>query len=230
MTLLNHNLKSKTDHMKHFAHTIALLLLSLCTITSAFAQPTGSIGLTWAPNSEPDIAGYRIYQGNQPGQFNKQIDVGFSTVAVIDSLTPGTTYYWYVTAYNSADLESLPSNVVTITTEGGDTVQAVTGWEMVRTATDVRMTWSLPEASQGVGRWRVQWRIKGSPLPMREEYTDQPAFQFSAVASAPYEVVIAAEGLQGWGPESRFEVPSMPAAPTELAVKDGKVTWTFGAP
>lgn len=195
----------------------------------AWAQPTGSIGLTWSPNSEADLAGYRVYQGTQPDQFDKLIEAGLSTTVVIDDLSPGTTYYWFVVAYNTANLQSLPSNIVTITTEGGEPVLGITGWEMTRTADEVQMTWALPDISQGVGRWRVQWRIKGSPLPMREEYTDKPAFSFSAVASAPYEVVIAAEGLQGWGPDSTFDVPSMPAAPTQLSLKDGKVTWTFDA-
>lgn len=210
--------------MKNF-----LILFAVLLSCASSAQPTGSIGLTWSPNTESDLAGYRVYQGNQPGQFNELLDVGLTTVAVIDSLSPGTTYYWFITAYNTAGMESLPSQTVSITTEGGEPVVAVTGWEMERTATEVKMTWALPDISQGVGRWRVQWRIKGSPLPMREEYTDNPAFSFPAVASAPYEVVIAAEGLQGWGPESSFDVPSMPAAPTQLSLKDGKVTWTFDA-
>ena len=209
---------------------ILTLIWMLSTLTAAMAQPSGSIWLTWSPNSESDLAGYRVYQGDEPGKYNKQVDVGLSTIIEMGDLMPGRTYYWFVTAYNTQNLESLPSNVVTLTTEGGEAVLAITGWQMVRTATDVRMTWSLPEPSQGVGRWRVQWRIKGSALPMREEYTDQPTFQFAAVAASPYEVVISAEGLQGWGPESTFEVPSMPTAPSELAIRDGKVIWTFGAP
>lgn len=208
---------------------LILLAVSLFAMT-AYSQPTGSIGLTWSPNNESDLAGYRVYQGTQPGQFTELINVGLTNVAIIESLSPGTTYYWFITAYNTAGMESLPSQTVSITTEGGEPVVAVTGWEMERTATEVKMTWALPEVSQGVGRWRVQWRIKGSPLPMREEYADKPEFNFPAVASAPYEVLISAEGLQGWGPESAFDVPSMPAAPTQLAIKDGKVTWTFGAP
>jgi hypothetical protein len=214
--------------MKTIKHLLAIAFLCIAGL-SVLAQPTGSVGLTWNPNSESDLAGYRVYQGDEPGKFNKQIDVGLSTVVEMGDLMPGRTYYWFVTAYNTQNLESLPSNVITVTTEGGEPVQAVTGWEMVRTATDVRMSWSLPEPSQGVGRWRVQWRIKGSPLPMREDYTDEPAFIFVASASAQYEVVISAEGLQGWGPGTTFEVPSMPVAPTELAIKGGKVSWTFGS-
>lgn len=71
-----------------------------------------SVTLVWDPNTEPDLAGYRIHYGTSSGQWNTTIDVGNVTNVTISGLARGVTYYFVATAYNTANLESDPSNEV----------------------------------------------------------------------------------------------------------------------
>jgi len=81
---------------------------------------TGAVTLAWDPNSETDIAGYRIYYGqtNTPAIM---LDVGNTTSVTITNLTAGKTYFFYATAYNTAALESEPSDQVFYTVPAGTT-------------------------------------------------------------------------------------------------------------
>src|SRR2546428_13575063 len=85
--------------------TSVVLFLSL----TSQAKATGSVALRWDPNPEPDIAGYRLYYGPSSGHYTQQIDVGNTTAATVSDLANGT-YFFVVKAYNTAALQSLPSN------------------------------------------------------------------------------------------------------------------------
>jgi hypothetical protein len=78
------------------------------------AKATGSVTLQWDPNSEPDLAGYHLLYGPSSGNYSQQIDVGNTTTATVSNLADGT-YFFAVTAYNTALAESLPSNEVSAT-------------------------------------------------------------------------------------------------------------------
>jgi hypothetical protein len=67
--------------------------------------------LTWTPVADPTLDGYTVYVGTASGLYTRTITVGNLTSYTIDSLTTGTTYFFAVTAYNSAG-ESSPSNEV----------------------------------------------------------------------------------------------------------------------
>jgi len=73
-------------------------------------QAAQSVTLAW--NAENSVAGYRLHYGTASGTYTQTTDVGNVTTATVSSLTPGLTYYFMVTAYNVAGLESLPSNQV----------------------------------------------------------------------------------------------------------------------
>lgn len=104
---------------------VRLLVGSFC-----FALLTSSIQaviLDWDANSESDIAGYRVRYGTSSGNHSSVVDVGNSITATLSNLTVGTTYYFVVTAYNTAALESLPSNEVSVTVAppGGNTAPTI---------------------------------------------------------------------------------------------------------
>jgi hypothetical protein len=75
---------------------------------TALAQVT----LEWDPNSEADLAGYKLYYGLATGSYDQVVDVGNKTTYTLASLQPNTTYYIAATAYNSSGLESGYSNEV----------------------------------------------------------------------------------------------------------------------
>jgi hypothetical protein len=67
--------------------------------------------LAWNPVTDPTLGGYNVHVGTASGHYTRTITVGNLTSYTVDSLTTGTTYYFTVTAYNSAG-ESSPSNEV----------------------------------------------------------------------------------------------------------------------
>jgi fibronectin type 3 domain-containing protein len=78
------------------------------------AVSTSSATLTWDPNTDPDLASYRVYQSTTPGVYGTAIatvPAGASTYTMT-GLTLGTTYYFRITAVDSTGNESLPSNEV----------------------------------------------------------------------------------------------------------------------
>ena len=72
------------------------------------------VSLTWQPNTEPDLAGYNIYykSGSSALPYSVKIDVGNATAYKIKNLSDEETYYFVVTAYDRANLESDYSNEV----------------------------------------------------------------------------------------------------------------------
>ena len=76
---------------------------------------TASESFIWDPNSEPDVAGYRIYYKTLTDTSHQMIDVGNVTRGTVSGLISGETYRFFATCYNTAGLESDPSNVVELT-------------------------------------------------------------------------------------------------------------------
>ena len=68
-----------------------------------------ALTLAWDPSSDPNVAGYRLYFGNQPGVYTQSVDVGKVGAYQINGLTNGAPYYFVVKAYNSAGILSAPS-------------------------------------------------------------------------------------------------------------------------
>ena len=88
------------------------------SITVVGTVPNGSVTLSWTPPTQntdgsplTNLAGYRVYWGTTQGTYpnSETINVGLSSY-VVDQLAPAT-YYFAVTAVNSAGAESAYSNV-----------------------------------------------------------------------------------------------------------------------
>ena len=78
--------------------------------------------LTWNANSEPDLAGYRVYQCSlqpcTPESGNDTLLVTLGKGTSFNIGTPAVTRYYFITAYDFANNESSGSNVVTFTPGG----------------------------------------------------------------------------------------------------------------
>ena len=80
------------------------------------------VELVWDPNTEPDLAGYKLYFGTASGQYGTPVNVGmiqpsadgFVHYITAQNFTFGTTYYFAITAYDNETpvLESGHSNEV----------------------------------------------------------------------------------------------------------------------
>ena len=91
-----------------------LLLSFVCGDNSVRAA--AQVTLAWNPNPEPDVIGYRLHYGTSSGRYPQSVDVGNTTSSVLSGLAENTRYYSVVTAYNSAGLESFPSNEISFVT------------------------------------------------------------------------------------------------------------------
>jgi chitinase len=93
----------------------AALLLFLGAAIAALAA---SVTLAWDPNSEADVAGYRLFWGTTDVGFVNVTNCGNVTNWTVVDLQPAEEYAFYVTCYNTSGLESEPSNVVTYSVPG----------------------------------------------------------------------------------------------------------------
>ena len=77
----------------------------LCIAAPAEAA---SVHIGWPPSDSPEVVGYRVHYGDQPGFYTNtvQVDGRFTSDAVIGGLEEGKTYFFAVTAYTADGLES----------------------------------------------------------------------------------------------------------------------------
>jgi hypothetical protein len=109
-----------TSAKSPFSRFCSLLLLSLSAffltfhvfIPNAFSS---QVPLAWDPNTEPDLAGYKLYYGNASEDYSQVLDVGDTTMYTVTNLTAGNTYYFAVTAHDASGYESDYSNEVSTT-------------------------------------------------------------------------------------------------------------------
>ena len=111
--------KSKPGNKKAVLASLAFFFLFLFFLVYF---PSGlsaaQVSLAWDLNTEPDLAGYKIYIGYASRTYSWIVDAGNKAQAVVDNLQDGTTYYFSLTAYNTQALESGFSNEVTYTVPG----------------------------------------------------------------------------------------------------------------
>jgi len=77
---------------------------------------SAQVSLAWDPNTESNLGGYYLYYGSSSGNYSQIIDVGLITNYSVTNLTDGWTYYFALTAVNTAGLESGYSNEVDYST------------------------------------------------------------------------------------------------------------------
>jgi hypothetical protein len=83
-----------------------MFLGGMLVVSSSAGAAGQSVSFRWLPNSEPDVAGYKIHYGVASRTYTQVLDVGDTTSATISNLAFGTTYYFALTAYNTIGWES----------------------------------------------------------------------------------------------------------------------------
>ncbi len=154
-----------------------LILFFLFCIPSIFAQNQGSVNapsltygwirLAWDPPDDANVAGYRIYWGSDPRNYNGAIDVGNNTDCLVFGLVAGRNYYFAVAAYDSSNFESDFSNEITARgTSPGDFNQDgnpdILWWHRGRGEVALwYMDGESPVSPQGIAILTTSWRIMG---------------------------------------------------------------------
>jgi len=107
-----------------------MLIIIIALLPAAAAAAT--IHVSWNPNTEPDLAGYRLYVGEASGQYGEPVDVGNVTGHVME-ITPqhGATYYFALTAYDTSGNESGYSDEATCFIPDGVKPEKPTGLKAI---------------------------------------------------------------------------------------------------
>lgn len=95
-----------------FTKTIPVTLI-ISPPSGGGSGTTSSATLAWKAVAGT-VSGYKVYVWDAPRSYTRTITVGTGTSTIVNSLPVGNTYYFAVTAYNSAG-ESTPSNTVSKT-------------------------------------------------------------------------------------------------------------------
>ena len=108
--------------MKTFLTILCILIMTLAMAGVACSEPAKTFG--WDANTEPDLAGYRVYQSDVSGDyvfgtaspnFVAEIPCGPSDDSCCEYIkaASGGAGHWYVgTAFDAYGNESLPSNEI----------------------------------------------------------------------------------------------------------------------
>ena len=121
--------KDDSDNESPFSNTVSLMpvnLLSPATPADLVikahnipAEYRTNVELTWTANTENDFAYYRIYRSSAAALFvpdsTSEIDSLTEVFYYDEDVTPGTTYYYKIIAFDKGDKASDPTNVVSDT-------------------------------------------------------------------------------------------------------------------
>ncbi len=113
-------------HVKPYHFLLSMSFFPLFLIWGTLAPAlAGEVTLSWDPNNEKDLAGYRIYKRTLPSlDYGSPISVGLTGTPsapskVITGLPEDVTVGFAVTAYDTSGNESAPSVEKTITLAPG---------------------------------------------------------------------------------------------------------------
>jgi len=88
---------------------LSYIILSLLFYTTflGLTLNAASILVSWNANTEPDLAGYKVYYGEDPGIYGDPVTVGIVESTLID-INPavGQDYYFAVSAFDYSGNES----------------------------------------------------------------------------------------------------------------------------
>jgi hypothetical protein len=92
-----------------------LLFLSISLQFLPGGAHAAQVTLAWNANTDTDLQAYKVYSGTASRTYSCSTNVGKSTNCTISDLTAGTTYYFAVTALDTAGNESGYSSEVSYT-------------------------------------------------------------------------------------------------------------------
>src|SRR6266850_5823168 len=88
---------------------LALLVPAILSIGFATNSLAANVNLSWSPNTDTDLAGYKVYYGTTSGTYETPVNVGSVSTYTLTGLN-AATYFFAVTAYDASGNESGFSN------------------------------------------------------------------------------------------------------------------------
>ena len=167
----------------------------------------GRITLSWSPNTEPDFLRYRIYGGTSIDPITPidSVDGAANTSKTLSNLMTGTTYYFRLTAVDTALQESGYSNTVSATPVADNTpptLSALSFSPLAEINTDAPVTVTVSDAS-GVKGVRLYYRAGGDarfaskPMIRQNDGTYFKSIPAVMVTNRGVEFYVWAEDIYG---------------------------------
>ncbi len=160
------NETGKVQEMK--TNLLFIITVSIFTLVSCNSSFASSVLLQWDPNTELDLAGYKVYykadssvmpfDGIGATEGAAPIDVRNLTKTTINGLDPSRAYNFAITAYNRAGIESSYSNIVTVP-ESMPPSAAITSPSNTSSVTGIVSVTAT--ASDNVGVTKVEFYLDG---------------------------------------------------------------------
>lgn len=182
-------MSSKTSLPRSFRRTIlALALISApcfpLTITAQEILAT-AVSLSWTPNPEANVTGYKMYFGSSSRNYSVVLDVGPGASAPLPPMILGNTYYVALSAYDTALRESPLSAELVISASPPAPVVA-TGFAS-GSGGQGALQWKYPKATAGsADRFTIQssvdlvvWSAAGGITPAEAIRSDAQWLYFS---------------------------------------------------
>jgi hypothetical protein len=190
-----------------FNYRIIITILSavfLNLVTLSLPCFATNVLLQWDPNTESDIAGYKVYYkadsstqpflGTGASQGSSPIDVHNLTSSTITGLDSAHAYYFAITAYNTAGLESAYSTIVTITESVPPSVSLLSPSNNATVSGTVSVTANV---SDNVGVTKVEFYVNNA---LKATDTSTPylySWNTSALAAGTYTLSAKAYDAAG---------------------------------
>jgi hypothetical protein len=221
------------NHVRTFSLTLLLLWIAL---------PLEAARATWDRNPEPDVVGYRLSYGTQPGQHTTVIDVGNVTTYEFFP-PPGARYYVVVQAINASGGVSEKSNEVIYDAPpvSDTTPPSVSMTAPANGATVVGSVTVSANATDAVGVAGVRFRLDGNDLG--SEDTAAPysiAWNTTGVANGSHVLTAVARDAAGNSAtaaavtvtvnnQTANRAPTLVQPPSQTSAEGSPVTLTLSA-
>lgn len=190
-----------------------------------------------------DLAGYKVHYGTQSRSYSKTVDVGNAAAYTVQDLAAGGTYYFSVTAYNTAGRESTFSNEVSKNIQSDTTGPVLTGiYARSITHDGAEINWVTDEpATSQVEYGTATSYGSSSPVDQALKTTHTRALAGLQPGTVYNYRVLSADGAGNQTISGNFKFTTAPAPDTvppvvsNLMVKDvtnssALVTWTTDEP
>jgi hypothetical protein len=233
----------RTSKRRSPRFSLCRVCLSACVFLAAqasYSQQSGgiySLGISadakvsfnWSSNSEPNLAGYRLYVGTAPGLYTGFVDVGRVTTFELSGLIRGMTYYFALTAYSIAGLES---DFTPELTRQIPLLPASIQTPQLTAAQELDAVFNSPPAISAIPDQVLAKNRRSHPIPftVHDLETSADVLQIAAYGSNP--LVVPSSGLVIEGSHANRTLVIDPvngesgASIITIAVTDGAATTT----
>ena len=155
----------RSERLGNRLRRLILIGLGLCLLTAVHSFAAPAVILAWDANPEVDIANYRLSYGTSTGSYPIVIDAGQNLEVSVPNLVEGITYYFAVSAVNTAGLQSRYSTEFQYYVDFA--VPSPNGWTLMYADSEDFIGHSAPHAFDGDPNtfWHTTWRNSSAPPP-----------------------------------------------------------------